>query len=191
VTTTGCVASHSLIMPALITDEPSENRAASALTSLQAASEQLLLSCAALIVPSCLQTTRGGQHVFSARCAQIQSVVGYYIEGLHWVMDYYYRGVPSWSWYYPFHYAPFLSDLVDLETIGAEIKQAAPVQPFQQVRLHSQPPAASVWPTCACLLPATVWCPAACDTGRRRCSVANVAGSRQGLYFSSLLRIVT
>jgi 5'-3' exonuclease len=34
-----------------------------------------------------------------------------YIEALQWICKYYYSGVPSWSWYYPFHYSPFLTDI--------------------------------------------------------------------------------
>jgi 5'-3' exonuclease len=44
-------------------------------------------------------------------CAQL---VGEYCVGLCWVMQYYYRGVPNWAWYYPYHYAPMMTDFVSL-----------------------------------------------------------------------------
>lgn len=36
-----------------------------------------------------------------------------YLEGLQWVLFYYYKGAQHWRWYYPFHYAPMISDIGD------------------------------------------------------------------------------
>ncbi|KAF2077678.1 hypothetical protein CYY_000994 [Polysphondylium violaceum] len=34
-----------------------------------------------------------------------------FIEGMLWVLKYYTKGCPSWTWFYPFHYAPLVKDL--------------------------------------------------------------------------------
>ena len=56
-----------------------------------------------------------------------------YIKGLCWVLKYYYVGCPSWNWYYPFHYAPFASDLVNIDKYSIEFELAQPFRPFEQL----------------------------------------------------------
>eukprot|EP00177_Eucheuma_denticulatum_P000228 GFKZ01000391.1.p1 GENE.GFKZ01000391.1~~GFKZ01000391.1.p1 ORF type:complete len:1157 (+),score=196.00 GFKZ01000391.1:223-3693(+) len=59
-----------------------------------------------------------------------------YIEGLQWVMTYYYVGCMSWGWYYPYHYAPFASDLVESDVDGEDIafELGKPFEPFTQLQ---------------------------------------------------------
>lgn len=62
-----------------------------------------------------------------------RQVVQAYVEGLCWVLAYYYQGCPSWKWYYPYHYAPFAADFTDMASLDIHFAESKPFRPFEQL----------------------------------------------------------
>ncbi|CDK28161.1 unnamed protein product [Kuraishia capsulata CBS 1993] len=82
---------------------------------------------------------------------EMAEFTGNYVEGLQWVLSYYYEGVQSWPWYFKYHYAPRISDVaIGLEK-KIEFNKGEPFTPFQQ--LMAVLPARSRFLIPACLRP--------------------------------------
>ncbi|KRT81802.1 hypothetical protein AMK59_5284 [Oryctes borbonicus] len=62
------------------------------------------------------------------------SVALHYVRGLCWVLRYYYQGCASWKWYFPYHYAPFASDFINISGLSTEFEAGTkPFEPLQQL----------------------------------------------------------
>lgn len=62
------------------------------------------------------------------------SVALQYVRGLCWVLKYYYQGCASWNWYFPYHYAPFASDFVNITGLSTEFEtNTKPFNPLEQL----------------------------------------------------------
>lgn len=55
---------------------------------------------------------------------------------MQWILHYYYDGVVSWGWFYPFHYAPFVSTIAEFDISQMDVNTfdyGKPFSPFEQL----------------------------------------------------------
>lgn len=64
---------------------------------------------------------------------EIRDICENYLEGLQWVLLYYFRGTASWSWYFRYHYAPRISDIRLGLGKKIEFNLGQPFHPFEQL----------------------------------------------------------
>jgi 5'-3' exonuclease len=79
----------------------------------------------------------------SHKGGSVQKVVKSYLQGLFWILTYYHYGCGSWSWYYPYLYAPLTSDFRNLASFSPiSFSQGKPFPPLLQL-LSVLPPQSS------------------------------------------------
>ena len=58
-----------------------------------------------------------------------------YVRAIQWCLYYYYDGCASWSWYYPHHFAPWITDIRNFSdgSFKLEYELSQPFLPFEQL----------------------------------------------------------
>ena len=77
-----------------------------------------------------------------------------YLKGIQFVLNYYLYDIPDWYWYYPYHYAPFFSDICDylklLKQKGKKLNftfdKHEPLTPYEQLLAVLPPESSSILP---------------------------------------------
>lgn len=71
-----------------------------------------------------------------------------YLVGLQWILSYYTKDVPSWRWFYPYHYAPPASSLIQQLDIYERPRyhRGNPYPPFLQLLSILPPKSSSLLP---------------------------------------------
>lgn len=65
--------------------------------------------------------------------AELKKLTENYVQGLQWVLFYYYRGICSWPWFYQYHYSPLISDVIKGLNADMNFKLGQPFRPFEQL----------------------------------------------------------
>lgn len=63
----------------------------------------------------------------------VRKIVEAYVRGLAWVLTYYKNGCGSWTWYYPYLYAPLASDIKDIQDMNLTFEEGIPFTPLLQL----------------------------------------------------------
>ncbi|KAK3944975.1 XRN 5'-3' exonuclease N-terminus-domain-containing protein [Diplogelasinospora grovesii] len=64
---------------------------------------------------------------------ELRKLTENYIQGLQWVLYYYYRGIASWPWFYRYHYSPMISDIMKGLNADLNFKLGQPFRPNEQL----------------------------------------------------------
>jgi len=78
----------------------------------------------------------------------IKEVCHSYLYGLEWVISYYKKGVPNWTWYYQYDYAPPANIIAEniLTFKFPKYKKTVPLLPFQQLIAIMPPKSSNLLP---------------------------------------------
>ncbi|XP_008193749.1 5'-3' exoribonuclease 1 isoform X2 [Tribolium castaneum] len=71
-----------------------------------------------------------------------------YVRAIQWNLNYYYNGVCSWSWFYPHHYSPYISDIKGFSDLKIDFELGKPFKPYEQLLAVLPPASKKLLPEC-------------------------------------------
>lgn len=83
----------------------------------------------------------------------IEDMVKSYLEGIKWILKYYFESCPDWRWFYKYDYAPFLEDISsflennDYSFKNVKFKKSNPIKAFQQLLMVLPPQSSYLLPS--------------------------------------------
>ena len=83
----------------------------------------------------------GTNYSFQVTSEELREQAEGYVRAIQWNLHYYYNGCVSWSWFYPHHFAPYITDIKDFAQMDLTFELSEPFLPYEQ--LLSVLPAAS------------------------------------------------
>lgn len=73
-----------------------------------------------------------------------ETIIKEYLTGMYWTLMYYTHGCASWSWFYPYHYPPCISDFASFENFEVNFELSEPFKPLIQL-MAVLPPQSAQW----------------------------------------------
>lgn len=87
---------------------------------------------------------------------QLNKLCNEYLKGFQFVLLYYLYDIPDWYWFYPYHYAPFFSDICNYlkslkikrlnNILSFKFEKNEPLTPFEQLLAVLPPESATILP---------------------------------------------
>lgn len=81
---------------------------------------------------------------------EIKNLVKEYVDGLTFILKYYYNEIPTYNWFFPYHYAPLLKDIYNYLPKQLDIKfEFFPaLSPLEQLLCVLPPQSSNLLPVC-------------------------------------------
>ena len=75
-----------------------------------------------------------------------EKIIKDYLTGMYWILMYYTHGCVSWSWYYPYHYPPCISDFEIIDDFKVTFELSEPFKPLMQLMSVLPPQSSHILP---------------------------------------------